>query len=197
MHEHLSHFLARTGHWGYLVVFIGVTLESAAIFFLPAESLVVIGGFLAARGTFELGEFIVVVLTAAILGPSLGFNLGRIFGRARLLHYGRWVGLNEKYFKRVDAFFARYGGPAVFLGRFTSIMRPFISLAAGFTDMPFRRFFCFNVAGAILWSVGFTLLGYFVGENWRTVERLVGRTSIIVILILIVIGGVVLIRREK
>ena len=197
MHEHLSHFLTRTGHWGYLIVFICVTLECAAVFFLPAESLVVIGGFFAARGKFDLVEFIAVVLTGAILGPSIGFNLGRILGRPRLVHYGRWIGLNERYFKRVDAFFARYGGAAIFLGRFTSFMRPFVSLAAGFTDMPFRRFLFFNAAGGILWSVGFTLLGYFVGENWAQVERLLGRTSVVVILIAIVVGGLVWLRREK
>jgi undecaprenyl-diphosphatase len=197
MHEYLLHFIGRIGEWSYLVIFICVTLECSAIFFLPAETLVVIGGFFAARGQLDLGDFIVVVSTGAILGFCLGFELGRKFGRPKLIQYGRWIGLDEKHFKRVDVFFTRYGGAAVFLGRFTWIMRAFVSLAAGFSDMSYSRFFFFNVTGGIVWSIGFTLLGYFVGESWPLVERLMGRASLIVILIVIVIGGLVWLRREK
>jgi len=197
MHEHLLHFLDLMGHWGYLVIFIGVTLECAAIFFLPAESLVVIGGFFAARGQLDLGGFIAAVSAGAILGYCIGFDLGRKFGRPRLIHYGRWMGLDEKHFKRVDDFFARYGGAAVFLGRFTSFMRAFVSLAAGSSEMPYRRFLFFNVVGGITWSVVFVLLGYFVGANWSIVAHLMGRTSLIVILIVVVAGGLVWLWREK
>jgi membrane-associated protein len=197
MHEHLLHFLGWIGPWSYLVIFICVTLECAAVFFLPAETLVVIGGFFAAHGQLDLAKFIVVVLTGSVLGFSLGFKLGRRFGRAKIVAYGRWIGLEEKHFQRVDAFFARYGAAAVVLGRFTSVMRAFVSLAAGFSTMSFRRFFFFNVVGGVLWSVGFALLGYFVGENWSTVERLMGRTSLIVIFLLVMIGALFWLRREK
>lgn len=197
MYQHLSHFLSHAGQWGYLVVFICVTLECSAVFFLPAETLVLIGGFFAARGRLELGDFIAVVSAGAILGYCIGFDVGRRFGRPRLIHFGRWLGLDEKHFNRVDVFFARYGGAAVFLGRFTSFMRAFVSLAAGFSDMSYRRFFFFNVTGGLLWSVGFALLGYFVGASWPIIAHLMGRVSLIAILILIVIGGLVWSRREK
>lgn len=197
MHEHLLHFIGRIGYWGYLVIFICVVLECAAVFFLPAETLVVMGGFFAASGQLDLGDLIVIVAVGAILGYCLGFDLGRKFGRLRLFRYGRWMGLNEKHFNRVDGFFARYGGAAVFLGRFTSFMRAFVSLAAGSSEMPYRRFLFFNVAGGIAWSVCFSLLGYFVGANWPLIEHFLGRASVIVILILVVLGGLVWLRREK
>ncbi|HEV3271673.1 MAG TPA: DedA family protein [Candidatus Methylacidiphilales bacterium] len=197
MHEHLFHFVGRMGHWGYLAIFVCVTLECSAIFFLPAETLVVIGGFFAARGELDLGDFIVVASIGAILGYCIGFDIGRKFGRPRLIHYGRWMGLDEKHFNRVDVFFTRYGGAAVFLGRFTSFMRAFVSLAAGSSNMPYRRFLFFNVTGGILWSAGFTLLGYFAGASWPLVEHLTGRASLIVILLLAVIGGLVWLRRKK
>jgi len=197
MHEHIFHFISRTGQWAYPVIFICVTLECAAVFFLPAETLVFIGGFFAARGQFEIRDFIIVVSAAAILGYCIGFDLGRRFGRPRLLRFGRWIGLDEKHFNRVDVFFARYGGAAVLLGRFTSFLRAFVSLAAGSSKMPYPRFLFFNVMGGILWSVVFALLGYFVGASWPIIERWVGRASLIVILILVVAGGLVWLRRER
>ena len=197
MHEHLLHFVDRVGPWAYLVIFVCVTLECAAIFFLPAESLVVIGGFLASRGHLDLVDFIEVVSIGAILGYCIGFDLGRRIGQPRLLHSGRWIGLNEKHFKRVDVFFARFGGAAVFLGRFTWVMRAFVSVVAGFSDMPYRRFLFFNVTGGILWAVAFSLIGYFVGASWHLVEHLMGGFSLIVILILIAGGGLAWLRRAK
>jgi membrane protein DedA with SNARE-associated domain len=197
MHDFLSQFLIHAGHWGYLVIFIVVTLECAAVFFLPAETLVVIGGFFAARGMFDVRTFIAVVILGAILGYSIGFGLGRRLGRLRLLHYGRWIGLDEKHFNRVDAFFARYGGAAVVFGRFTWLMRAFVSLAAGTSEMPFRRFIIFNIAGALLWAPTFTLLGYFVGANWGIVEHIMQQTSLVVLLVLVAIGSILWYRRGK
>jgi len=197
MLEDILNSVGQMGHWGYLVVFICVTLECAAIFFLPGETLVVIGGFFAARGELELTDLIVFVSSGAILGYCIGFDLGRRFGRVRLLYFGRWVGLREKHFNRGNTFFARYGGGAVFLGRFTSFVRAFVSLAAGSSNMPYRRFLFFNVAGGILWSVSFALLGYFVGANWQIVECWAGRASLLAALILLVAGALVWLRRNK
>src|SRR5438309_10265899 len=87
--------ISRWGHWSYLLLFLGATLESSAFLGLlvPGESLVLASGFLAARGVFAVGDLIVVVALGAILGDSLGYELGRRLGRPWLLRVGRWVGL--------------------------------------------------------------------------------------------------------
>jgi membrane protein DedA with SNARE-associated domain len=197
MHQHLVEFVDRVGQWGYLVIFLVVTIECAAVFFLPGETLVLIGGFFAARGRLNIGELIAVVAVGAILGYSIGFVLGRQFGRTRLLHYGRWIGLSAKHFKRVDAFFNKYGGSAIFFGRFTSFMRAFVSLAAGTSGMRFPRFLFFNIAGGIVWSVVFSLIGYFVGAAWPLAEHWIARTTLIFLVILFVVGGLLWSRRGK
>lgn len=166
-----------------------MTLECAAIFFIPGESLVLIGGFFAARGHLDLIDLILVVSAGAILGYCIGFELGRRFGRPRLLQMGRWVGLREKHLDQGDAFFARYGGGAVFLGRFTWFRRPFVSLAAGSSNMTFRRFLFYNFAGGILWSATFALLGYCFGASWRTADRWMGDASLLGVLMLLVVGA--------
>jgi undecaprenyl-diphosphatase len=196
MLEELLHFVGRMGHWGYLVVFITVTLECAAIFFLPGETLVVIGGVFAAHGELELGTLIGVVSVGAILGYTIGFEIGHRVGRVQLQNIGRRFGLREKHFNRVDSFFARYGGRAVFLGRFTSFMRAFVCLAAGSSKMPYRRFLLFNIAGGIVWSASFTLLGYFIGGSLKIAELWMGDVSLLVALIVLVVGATVWLNRD-
>jgi membrane protein DedA with SNARE-associated domain len=197
MLEHLIHFIGRVGHWGYLVIFIGVTLECAAFFFLPGESLVVIGGFYAARGQLDLRVLTVIVSVGAILGYCLGFELGRGLDRARILHLGRWVGLRERHFHKAETFFTQYGGRTVLIGRFTWVLRAFGALVAGSSKMPYRRFLFYNALGGILWSVGFLLLGYFVGASWPIIVRWIGRTDVFLGIILILVGEVLWVRRKK
>jgi undecaprenyl-diphosphatase len=196
MLEDLLHFVVRMGHWGYLVIFITVSLECAAIFFLPGETLVVVGGVFAAHGELELGKLSCVVSMGAILGYTIGFELGHRVGRVRLQNIGRQFGLREEHFNRIDTFFARYGGRAVFLGRFTSFMRAFVCLAAGSSKMSYRRFLFFNIAGGIVWSVSFTLLGYLIGASLKIAERWMGDFSLLVALIVLVVGATVWLKRD-
>ena len=73
MFESLIDALNRWGYWGYLLLFLGATLESSAFMGLlvPGESLVLVSGFLAARGVFAVGDLIMVVALGAILGEKL------------------------------------------------------------------------------------------------------------------------------
>jgi len=172
-------------------------MECAAFFFLPGESLVVIGGFYAARGQLDLGELIVIVSVAAILGYCAGFELGRRLDRARILRLGRWTGLREWHFHKADSFFARYGGRTVLIGRFTWILRAFGAVVAGSSKMSYRRFLFYNALGGISWSVAFTLLGYFVGESWPIIVRWMGRADVLAGAVLLVISGAMWLRRKK
>jgi membrane protein DedA with SNARE-associated domain len=188
MLDNLTNFIGRVGHWGYLIIFIGVTLECAALFFLPGESLVLFGGFLAGRGVLDWGDLAILVSMGAILGYCIGFEIGRRFGRRGVLRYGRWVGIGERHLDRIDAFFARHGGKTVLIGRFTSFFRPLVALAAGSAKLPFGQFLLYNVLGGILWSVTFVLLGYFFGASWQIIERSIGRAGGIVGLVLLFVG---------
>lgn len=169
--------LSRLGHWSYLFIFLGATLESAAFLglFVPGEALVIFSGFLAARGLLDVGDLIVIVAAGAILGDSIGYELGRHLGRPWLVRYGRWVGLRAAHLERVDAFFARHGGKTVFLGRFVGFARALAPFVAGSSRMRYRQFLPYNVLGGILWSIGFVLVGYFCGASWQVAERWIGR----------------------
>lgn len=182
MLEHLIDLAGRLGHWGYVLIFLGATLESAAFLGLvvPGESLVIVAGFLAAQGWLDLDVLIVTVALGATLGDSIGYEMGRRVGRPALLHHGSRFGLNHARLDQADALFARHGSKAVFLGRFVGFARALVPFLAGSSRMPYRKFLSYNAMGAVLWASGAALLGYFLGAGWRTAERWIGRASAIV-----------------
>lgn len=181
MLNYLIELVTRAGHWGYLVIFVGATLESAAFLgvIVPGESLVLVAGFLAAQGVFDLDVLIMVIAVGAALGDSLGYEMGRYLGRPALLHYGARFGLTETRIARADVFFTRHGGKAVFLGRFVGFARALVPFLAGSSKMPYRRFLPYNVMGGLLWSVAVTLLGYFLGASWQLAAGWIGKASAI------------------
>ncbi|HZR46298.1 MAG TPA: DedA family protein [Candidatus Manganitrophaceae bacterium] len=179
MIERLAGFIERVGHWGYLIVFLGATLEASAFLgiVVPGESLVLIGGFLANQGVLDLGDLIVLVALGAVLGDSIGYELGRYLGRSWLLRYGRWAGLRPEHLDRVDQVFERHGGKSVFFGRFIGFLRALVPFIAGASRMRYRQFLFYNALGGILWSITFVLLGYFLGASWQVAEKWVGRAG--------------------
>jgi undecaprenyl-diphosphatase len=187
MLDHLIEFVGRHGHWGYLVIFIVVALECQALLGLvmPGESLVLVGGFLAGRGLFNPGLLILVISLAAIVGDSIGYELGRHLGQGWLLKHGARFGLRQKHLDRIDSVFARHGGKAVFASHFLHLLRALTPFVAGARRMRYPAFLLFNAVGCIVWATVFVSLGYLVGEAWRVAAKWAGRASEI-------IGGAVL-----
>jgi membrane protein DedA with SNARE-associated domain/membrane-associated phospholipid phosphatase len=182
MLQYLIDLVARLGQWGYLIIFFGAMLESAAFLGLviPGESLVLVAGFLAAQGSLDLDLLIITVAVGAATGDSIGYEMGRQMGRPALVRYGARFGLNEARVQSADRFFVRHGSKAVFLGRFVGFARALVPFLAGSSRMPYRAFLPYNVLGAVLWASAVALLGYFLGASWQTAERWIGRASAIV-----------------
>src|SRR3954471_17232162 len=100
--------LARQlGPWGYLIVFLVVMLECQPLLglFMPGETLVVASGFLARSQVFDLKILIIVIAVAAVIGDTIGFELGRRLGRGWLQRYGPWFGVRETHLVKVDGYF--------------------------------------------------------------------------------------------
>jgi membrane protein DedA with SNARE-associated domain/membrane-associated phospholipid phosphatase len=193
MLNYLIKLISRLGHWGYLIIFLGAALECSAFLGLavPGESLVLVGGFFAGSGQLDVGDLIIVVAIGAILGDSIGYELGRHCGRSWLLRYGRWFRLRQSHLDRVDDFFRRHGGKTIFMGRFIGFLRVLAPFVAGSSRMPYGRFLFYNATGAFLWSTAFVLIGYFVGASWDIVGKWIGRASAILGGALLVVLGMV------
>lgn len=182
MLDRLVNLADSAGPWGYLVVFAVVMLECQALLglFLPGESLVLVGGFLAGQGVFDPGTLVMVVSVAAIVGDSVGYRLGRALGLDWLAGHGKRLGVTRENLDRAGAFIARHGGKAVFVSHFTHLMRALMPFFAGASRMRYRRFLVFNAAGCIAWACTFVAIGYLAGESWRVAAKWAGRAGEIV-----------------
>jgi undecaprenyl-diphosphatase len=182
MLDYVINFAGTLGHWSYLVIFIVVVLECQALLGLvmPGESLVLAGGFFAGQGVLNPWVLICVISIAAIIGDSIGYELGRILGRGWLLKLGGRFGLRQEHLNRADGFFARHGGKAVFGGHFLHLLRSLMPFVAGERRMRYQKFLLFNSIGCIVWASVFVLLGYVAGESWRAAAKWIGIASEIV-----------------
>jgi membrane protein DedA with SNARE-associated domain len=187
--DQLVAWVSGIGPWAYLAIFSIVSLESAAFlgFFMPGEAIVFLGGFLASRGVLDIRLLIPLVAVAAILGDSIGYELGRLLQKPWLLHYGGWLGLREEHWKRIEDFFHRHGGKTVFLARFSAFFRILVPFFAGAVRLRYLHFLLFNVLGGVVWAAGSVIIGYVAGESWRLVERWIGRTALVVVVLIVLV----------
>ncbi len=191
--------LARlSGPLAYLLVAALVFGETAFFlgFVIPGETAAVLGGVLASRGRVSLLVLTLVVVLAAIAGPLIGYEIGRHLGgrllaRPRLHRVAAGVG-------RAQSVLHRRGAAAVFLGRFIAVLRAMMPAVAGTARLPYRTFLLYNMLSAVVWGVGYCLLGYAAGSAYAAIERTVG-TGVAVAVAAVVLGAVVfwLIRRHR
>ncbi|PYS75808.1 MAG: hypothetical protein DMF66_18205 [Acidobacteria bacterium] len=188
----LDTLLTYFARYGYFVVFFGVVLENAGVP-VPGETIMLAAGFFAAEGHFQLWTVMAIAALGAVLGDNAGYLIGYKIGRAALERYGRYVLLTPARIARLEKFFARHGDKTILFARFVTGLRVFAALFAGAARMRWRTFAIYNVAGAILWSVVITLLGFFFGQSWELLQHWIGRAGEIValaVLLLVVLAWV-------
>lgn len=164
--DQLKEFIvASVGSWGYLAVFLLMTLESACIP-IPSEVTMPVAGLLASQGKLSFFWVGLMGAGANVAGSWIAYLAGAAGGRPLLEKYGRYVLIKEHDLDRADAWFERHGDAAVFISRLLPVIRTFISLPAGIARMPFLRFTILTFLGSLPWSFALTWAGYLLGANW-------------------------------
>lgn len=175
--------LSLIAQYGYLVIFLGVLLESAGVP-IPGETVLISSGVLVQQGHLEFGYAVAFGILGAIIGDQIGYWAGRKGGRPFVLRWGRYVKITPERLARVETFFASHGGKAVFLARFVAGLRVFGALVAGITRMHWRTFFFYNALGGAIWATAAVSAGYLLGGSLDLIERWVGRASILLVILL-------------
>lgn len=182
----------------YVLVALVVFAEDALFvgFVLPGETLAIIGGVTASLGHTHLTVIVLIVVLSAIIGDSVGFEIGRLFGPKIMAH--RFFDKRRKRLDSAQDFLRRRGGAAVFLGRWTAFFRAVMPALAGLSRMKYRVFLPWNAAGGIAWGTTMVVAGYLAGESYHRVEKWLGRgAAIIVALIVLVAIAVWAVRRHR
>ena len=184
--------------WGYVLLFALCLLEASAFIglFVPGETALLLAGVLANQGKLSLVGCLAAGVTGAILGDSLGYELGRHFGsRLRSSWFGQKVG-DERWQKAHD-YVQRTGGRAVFFGRWIGVLRALVPAVVGDARMSYKRFLFWNVLGAVASAPTVVLLGYAAGSSYRAVERRLGQVSYALIAVLAVLFVVRFVRERQ
>jgi membrane-associated protein len=169
-----------------------LVFAEAALFFgfvFPGETAVIVGGLLASQGQLSLSLLLILVVVAAITGDSVGYEIGRKYG-TRLLDT-RAVRKHRSKVGKAQDLIRRRGAFAVFIGRFTALLRALMPALAGSSRLPYPKFLLFNAIGGIVWGVGFTLGGFFVGEAFERFAHLIGQGLAVAVAVVAVVAFVV------
>jgi membrane protein DedA with SNARE-associated domain len=176
-------------HYGYWAVAVALLIENAGIP-VPGETILLLASFVAySEHDLNLGWIIVVATIAATVGDNLGFALGHYGGRPLLARYQSFFRIEDKHVEQAENLFARFGAVAIFFARFVFGMRIIAGPMAGVLRMHWRKFLIFNFLGAALWVTVISCAGYFFGQHWGRLERLVGRLDLAIAIVVVVAGG--------
>lgn len=191
--ELAAHWLA-TG--GYPALGVLMAFESMVIP-IPSEAVMPFAGFLVAQGTWTWLAVALWSTAGSLVGSLVSYWIGAAVGRPVLLSWGRFVGLTSRHLEKTEQWFGRRGSWAIFICRFVPVVRHLISLPAGTARMPLLRFAAMTVAGAAMWNMFLTYVGFKLGENWTLLRGIGHWLDIIVGLALVVLVGWWYARRRR
>ena len=181
----LSDATRSLGGWIYLAVAALIFLETTALvgFVIHGELALLVSGVAAERGDASLPLIIALAGAAAVAGDVVSFLLGRRLGRPFLERHGARIRIGPARLARVDGFFARHGGKAVLLGRFTGFLRATLPFVAGSSGMPLRRLVSFSAVSALTWTATFTVIGYAFSESFTSAGDTATRVALAAVLL--------------
>jgi membrane-associated protein len=187
--------LVRVGGLVGLTAIVFVETGLLIGFFLPGDSLLVTAGLFAARGDLEVVPTIVALSIAAIVGDTVGYNIGaragpKLFTRPNSLLF------NRKHLITTKEFYERHGPFTIVIARFIPILRTFAPVVAGVGAMAYRRFIVYNIAGGIGWVITTVLGGYFLGQMVPNIHDHIHKVIAIVI-VLSLMPAIIKIAKEK
>ena len=161
----LASIAAEYGPWLYALMFAVIFAETGLVVtpFLPGDSLLFIAGTVVASAGLNIHILVPLLILAAVMGDSVNYAVGHYIG-PRIFDKpdSRWF--KQDHLRRTQAFYDKYGGVTIIIGRFVPIIRTFAPFLAGVAGMEYRRFFAFNVVGGILWVGLLVYAGYVFGN---------------------------------
>jgi membrane-associated protein len=163
--ETLASIAVEYGPWIYALLFAIIFAETGLVVtpFLPGDSILFVAGAVVASAGLNVHLLVGLLILAAVLGDSVNYAIGHYIG-PRVFHKpdSRWF--KQEHLRRTQAFYDKYGGVTIIIGRFVPIIRTFAPFLAGVAGMSYRRFFAFNVIGGIVWVASLVYAGHAFGN---------------------------------
>jgi len=182
---------------GLLGIFAIVFAESGLLigFFLPGDSILFTAGFLASQGIFNIKLLVPLCFVGAVAGDSVGYEIGKKFGR-KLFLKKESAFFHKENLRKAEQFYEKHGKKTIILARFIPVIRTFAPIVAGIGNMHYKTFISYNVFGGFFWAVGVTMAGYFLGNLIPDVDKYL-LPIIAIIIIVSVSPGISHILKDK
>lgn len=198
----LKDTLATYHNWTYLILFLIVFCETGLVIMplLPGDSLLFAAGTLChateSGNSLNLIVLLIVLISAAILGDSLNYFIGRWIGDKVFEKDYKYI--KKYYLIKAQDFSNKHGGKALILARFAPILRTFAPFVAGVSKMNYSKFLTFSIIGGISWVSLFTCAGYFFGGfEWVKKNTMLIALGIIAISLIPVIVSALRVKFSK
>jgi membrane-associated protein len=161
--ESLTEFVSGSP-WTYAFLFAVCALD--AIFpLVPSETSVILAGVLASTGDLNLVLVILFSAGGAIAGDNVSYWIGRKVGHRFVNRFFR--GERRKQVDWAHRQVEQRGGYLIIIGRFIPGGRIVVTLSCGMLEMPWRRFFAFDVVAGLVWGTYAAMLGYVGGRTFE------------------------------
>lgn len=178
-------------NFGYLGVFLLIAIENVFPP-IPSEVILLFGGFMTTFSDMNIVGVIIASTLGSILGAIVLYYIGKILNKERLKKIitskpGKILRLKPEDIDKADNWFDTKGNKTVFFCRFVPIIRSLISIPAGMSEMPMKKFLVYTTAGSLIWNAALTIAGSIVGENWTSIVDIMDQYSHIILILLIII----------
>ena len=177
-------------NFGYLGVFLLIAIENVFPP-IPSEVILLFGGFMTTYTALSVPGVILASTLGSILGAIILYYIGKILNKERLKKIitskpGKILRLKPEDIDKADAWFDTKGNKTVFFCRFIPIIRSLISIPAGMSEMPMKKFLLYTAAGSLIWNSALSIAGSIVGENWTSILDIMDQYSHIILILLII-----------
>lgn len=165
--------------FGYVIVSVAMFFESAAFtgILVPGDVILAIGGVYAGSGELTLAGVIACGATFGVLGATAGYILGRRYGDS-ILRRAPILRRFEDRIAQAQVSIAANAGKTIVVGRFVTGAAVFVPFVAGASGVRARTFFAYAIPTMLVWCSALALLGFIVGNNVETIDRILSRVGL-------------------
>lgn len=181
-------------NWGYLGIFLLITLENVFPP-IPSEIILTFGGFMTISSKMNIIGVIIAATLGSLIGAVILYYIGKLLNKERLKKivtskYGKLLRVKPADIDSADSWFDKRGNKTVLYCRFIPIVRSLISIPAGMSEMPLPKFLLYTGIGSAIWNTVLVLIGAYAGEKKDFIIELIDKFSY-VILFLLIIGFII------
>ena len=195
--EHFTQiFLSFIASWGYVAVAVLMAAENACIP-IPSELILGFAGYLIFAGHMSFEGALLAGMVGGLLGSLFAYEVGARGGRPFVDKYGKYFLIKQSHVNVAQEWFDRYGLKAVFFSRMLPVVRPFISLPAGFARVDPKSFFLYTIAGSLPWTAAILYAGMVLGESWTDLMEYGHEASMIFVVVAVIVIAVLYLRWRR